>query len=200
MSEAKPAKKKRGKKGKKKTGGFSLLYVGLPLLVVGLVLTLISASLQGSAQSLLVLVGLVPLVAGVLFCGVELWGLIQPALQKEIELGKDAVRLLRGQQKKLIGELPYSNIATVEIDEHITIIEDENGFEVDDQRETVVAIQVFRVTDGDTYWPYRAGDRDGFDFFIPSDIASPMTRTVSEIEARVYRYREKKTRRNPQGD
>jgi hypothetical protein len=186
-----------GKRKKKKSSGFALLFIGLALVVLGLIGVGVGASLEGKKGTVPTIAGSLALIIGLVLC---VMNFLSPLLSRSLDFGKEAVQLLRGQNKTVIGEIPYSNIASAELTDFIVISVDDMGVEQEVDRVPVVGITVYKKKDKDTYWPFEAGDRDSFDFYIPNNLNLSLSAIAREIDQRVLRYREQKTRKRSRGD
>jgi hypothetical protein len=157
--------------------------IGAGMVVAGLVLARLGVTLNGSAQSILLTAGIVLLVLGGGICLLQALLGLWPAA-KVLRFTEDSVQLLNSQNK-LVGEIPFSNVATAEL----TYIEDGVGNSLQ-----AVAVMLYKPKDLGTWWPHGLRDRD-YDIVILDQYNRPMTAILREILEGVERYLEKKTGR-----
>jgi hypothetical protein len=157
--------------------------IGGGLVIAGLALARLGVTLNGSAQSILLTAGIVLLVLGGGVCLLQALPGLWPAA-KVLHFTEDSVQLLNSQNK-LVGEIPFSNVATAEL----TYVEDGvgNSFQA-------VAVMLYKPKDLGTWWPHGLRNSD-YDIVILDHYNRPMTAILREIREGVERYLQKKTGR-----
>lgn len=191
--------KLRRKKKRANSSGLNLFYVGLGLFAFGLVMLIVGYAVpKGWGRAGVMLFAFMNMGTG---CYIAV-GQIKA---KRLVFGDDALRAHRCMTGKLIGQIPYDNIATVKIDDLVTRQQvmtymPVGGVSVavpreSEQREQVVGIAIFDHRDPDTYWPCKAQAKSNdFDFYINKHFGVSFSQAEEEINERALDARERKLR------
>ena len=218
MSEIERSIRKKNKKtrsAKRNADSFALLlFLGGGTAAVGIALTAAGAVMneRGPASAVLFALGGLLILGGGLLSLIAL--LIRAGVigQKRLVFRDDAVELVRGKGKgTVLGRLPYSNIATVEVG----TVEKVYGFGGTSYRvrsadlvpgvylrqeeggrcptERVLLIRLNEPKDYDTFWPDKI-HRDEFDVVIRDNLKRSLNGIRQEIQDAIDRHVRAKTR------
>lgn len=190
------AKSSKSKKKKQAESNPKLLIIAAAVLAAGLVFVVLAGVV--SPKGLKALFGV--LGAGGIITGVGLAVLTLPAGSwQEIVYKEETVQLRKG--KRVLGEIPYLNIATVQQDWI-----DPSPFDRYGVSRLCLAITLFNAKDKKSNWPYtpryfrpcelRNGECD---FVIPDNVYNTLPSIERELEGRIEVARAKRTKGGPKG-
>jgi hypothetical protein len=174
-------RKKKRKPKKKDQSAFKIMVIlGASLAGAGLLVLIPGLVLAGKpAGTGLMVFGMLLILVG---AGVVVSALLPKARRPTLVFRDDVLQMKKGRY--VVGQLPYANIATVELGRFTP-----NFSDVSFQ---ALMVSLFKRRDGDTWWPVMYTEED-FDLLIKDEFNRPMMSMLNEIMHHVEQARYDRT-------
>jgi hypothetical protein len=182
MAETDRPRKKK-KRAKQDQSTRLMLIIGGVAAGVGLILLLTGVVLEGRAQTLLIVFGLLVILVGGFVCLAPLLTTLRGG-PKKLYFLEDRIEVRRGKDN-VLGRIPFSNVATA------LLAYVSSG---DDPGHQGVCIMLYKPRDLDTWWPHGLNHYE-YDLVIWDEFNVPMTQILRGVLEGVERHLERKTGR-----